>query len=189
MTITKAISIVADGGGPAGIFGGTGNAITINAGASDIVNLRGLTLDGEGTAASGIVLNSAGFLTITDCFVRDFQNVGILLTPTVRAGWNALILNSVMNNNGRLGAANNIGSGLAVTGAGRLKTFVTVRKSVANYNVSGISVGFATLTVADTMVTGNTLYGIVLSGTNSGDTVVGRVGRRPQRRSPARRSP
>ena len=178
VTITKAISIVADGGGPAGIFGGTGNAITINAGASDIVNLRGLTLDGEGTAGSGIVLNSAGFLTITDCFVRDFQNPGILLSNTnnTGTGWNASILNSVMNNNGRLGANNNLGSGLAVTGAGRLKTFVTVRKSVANYNVSGISVGFATLTLADTMVTGNTLYEIVLSGTNSGGTVVGSYG-------------
>src|SRR5271169_3520542 len=37
VTITKSISIVADGGGPAGIILATGNAITINAGGADVV--------------------------------------------------------------------------------------------------------------------------------------------------------
>ena len=50
VTITKSISIVADAGGPAGIILPSGNAITINAGSTGVVNLRGLTLDGEGTA-------------------------------------------------------------------------------------------------------------------------------------------
>src|SRR5271155_2818771 len=74
VTITKSISIVADGGGPAGIILATGNAITINAGGADVVNLRGLTLEGDGTAVSGIALSSAGSLTISDCVVRNFQN-------------------------------------------------------------------------------------------------------------------
>jgi hypothetical protein len=81
VTITQSIGIVAEGGGPAGIILATGNAITINAGRAAVVNLRGLTLDGEGTAASGIVLKSAASLTISDCFARNFQNSGILLTP------------------------------------------------------------------------------------------------------------
>ncbi|MGH6837610.1 MAG: right-handed parallel beta-helix repeat-containing protein [Methylocella sp.] len=86
VTITKSISIVADGGGPAGIFITTGTAITISAGASIIVNLRGLTLDGSGTASVGI---SGGFAsstsdlkpaaTITDCFIRHFSGDGISL--------------------------------------------------------------------------------------------------------------
>jgi hypothetical protein len=100
VTITNSISIVADGGGPAGIILPTANAnaITISAGASDVVNLRGLTLDGEGTAFSGIRLNSAGTLTVSDCFVRHFSGPGIVLIPS--GALNASILNSVMSNNG-----------------------------------------------------------------------------------------
>lgn len=82
VTITKSISIVADGGGPAGIILPTGNAIIITAGTADVINLRGLTLEGEGTANIGIVLNSAGSLTITDCFIRHFENTGVYLGPS-----------------------------------------------------------------------------------------------------------
>ena len=84
VTINKSISIVADGGGPAGIFITGGTAITINAGPTDIVNLRGLTLDGAGLADSGIAVGFAntgnpGTLTITDCFIRhfNFNNIGL----------------------------------------------------------------------------------------------------------------
>src|SRR5271170_3691210 len=127
VTITKSISIVADGGGPAGIIVPTGSAITISAGANAIVNLRGLTLDGDGTAAFGILINSAGSVTISDCFVRHFQSAGILLTLTPGTVADVSILNSVMNDNG---------GGLTVSGSGPSKTFVTVRKSAANNNVT-----------------------------------------------------
>lgn len=60
---------------------------------------------------------------------------------------NVSILNSVLNNNG---------AGLTVSGTGTAGTSVTARKSVANYNATGISVSAATLTLADSMVTGNT---------------------------------
>src|SRR5690348_7701771 len=52
VTITKAISI--QGHGFSGISAPTGNAIAINAGASDRINLRGLLIDGVGTGNSGI---------------------------------------------------------------------------------------------------------------------------------------
>jgi hypothetical protein len=47
VTITKAVSIVNDGVGVAGIQGV--NGVTINAGASDSVHLRGLTIEGLGS--------------------------------------------------------------------------------------------------------------------------------------------
>jgi hypothetical protein len=160
VTITNSISIVAEGGGPAGIILPTGNAITINAGATGVVNLRGLTVDGEGTAASGIVLNSAASLTISDCFVRNFQNSGIYLTTValpIFGKLNVSILNSVMNNNG---------TGLNISGTGFLETFVTVRKSVANYNLIGFSVIGANVTFADSVAAGNTGYGIFVGPIN-----------------------
>lgn len=160
VTITKSISIVADSDGPAGIILPTGNAITVNAGGADVVNLRGLTLDGEGTAASGIVLNSAGSLTISDCLVRYVQNSGIFLTTValpIFSKLNVSILNTMLTNNG---------TGLNISGTGFLDTFVTVRKSVANYNVIGFSVTGANVKFADSMATGNTDYGIFIGPIN-----------------------
>src|SRR5690242_2096621 len=59
LTITKAISIVNGGGFEAGIpvpSGGIG--ITVTAGATDAVSLRGLSIEGAGVGATGIRFNS-----------------------------------------------------------------------------------------------------------------------------------
>jgi hypothetical protein len=161
VTITKSISIVADSGGPAGIVLASGNAITIDAGSSDIVSLRGLTLEGDGAATSGIVLNSAGSLTIADCSVRSFQSGGIVLAPyptlPIFSKVNISILNSVMDDNG---------TGLSVTGTGFLETVVAVRKSVANHNAIGFSVTGATVYFTDSMAIGNTGAGIAIGPIN-----------------------
>jgi hypothetical protein len=53
VTINQAISIVNDGVGVAAIGASSGNAITINAGASDSVHLRGLTIEGLGSGVNG----------------------------------------------------------------------------------------------------------------------------------------
>ncbi len=80
VTITHSVSITGIEG--AGINSVSGDHITINAGANDIVNLSDLTLDGLKTANNGIVLNSGGSLTISYCTVRNFRAAGISLkTP------------------------------------------------------------------------------------------------------------
>jgi hypothetical protein len=146
VTITQSINIVAQGKGPSGITVGTGNAITISAGATDVVSLSGLTLNGDMTAPYGIMLNSAGTLTISDCVIQNFQSAGIFLHATATT-LNASILNSVMNNDG---------AGVQIFGAGVTETFVTVRNSVAiNNAVTGFYVRGATLTLAGTMATGS----------------------------------
>src|SRR5262249_50898973 len=80
VTITKAISIVNDGGGEAGINDpGAGlAAITINAGASDVVNPRGLALNGGGTGQIGIEFQGGAALNIQNCVIRDFTGDGVL---------------------------------------------------------------------------------------------------------------
>jgi len=154
VTITKSISIVADGSGPAGIIVATGNAITINAAQGVVFNLRGLTLDGEGTAAFGVAVTSGGSLTISNCFVRNFQT-GILINGQ---SMNVSILNSVMNNNG---------NGLTIVGSGFTNTYLTVRNSLANYNATGFSVTGATATFANSMATGNARAGILIGAGTS----------------------
>ena len=79
LTITKAISIQGHGfSGISAINGAT--AITINAGASDAVSLRGLLIDGAGTGSSGIQYNTAANVTIADCVIRNFTSNGIWIT-------------------------------------------------------------------------------------------------------------
>jgi hypothetical protein len=80
IVITKSISLTGIEG--AGIGRGTAaDAITINAGTNDRINLSHLTLEGFKIAQRGIVLISGGSLTITDCVVRNFTSTGILLQP------------------------------------------------------------------------------------------------------------
>src|SRR5216683_1097643 len=75
-SLTAASGIVAalDPGkyGPLTITG----AITITAGGSDNVALIGLEIDGAGAGYNGIVLNSAGSLTVTNCTLQNFAYDG-----------------------------------------------------------------------------------------------------------------
>src|SRR5215472_11392756 len=61
VTITKAISIVNEEGVEAGITVTSGDGITVAAGPTDTVNLRGLTLVGVGAGSgNGITFKSGG---------------------------------------------------------------------------------------------------------------------------------
>src|SRR5712691_5278787 len=62
LTIDKSVTII--GRDWASILVTSGNAITIAAGASDVVNLRGLIIDGAGTASNGIAFVSGAALTV-----------------------------------------------------------------------------------------------------------------------------
>ncbi len=81
ITITKAISIVNDGVGVAGVQQGTANqsAIVVHASATDKVLLRGLTIEGLDVASHGVTLTSAGLLDIQNCILRGFAQNGLNL--------------------------------------------------------------------------------------------------------------
>jgi hypothetical protein len=83
-TMAYAVSIVNDGVGTASIQQGAvgQNAITITAGPTDVIHLRGLSLEGLGTANAGIFLNSAGNVTIINCVARHFNNAGMWFQPS-----------------------------------------------------------------------------------------------------------
>ena len=107
VTITKAISIVNDGVGVAGVLSAAGgNAVTINAAAGDRVLLRGLAVEGAGTGANGIVLNAGGYLTIENCSIRDFRAAapngnGLWLKPSGQT--RLFVSNTTIANNGGIG--------------------------------------------------------------------------------------
>jgi hypothetical protein len=135
--ITNAISIVNDGVGVAAIGVTLGNAITINAGLSDSIHLRGLTIDGFGGAIAGIAFGSGGNLEIENCVIQNFTNSGIVIAPSSSGSFS--VSNTI--------ASNNSGNGLVVGPFGSAVVAGVLSQVTANNNFNGITVG-GTLTTA-----------------------------------------
>ncbi|SRR5579883_572080 len=173
VTITKALSIVNDGVGTAGVQAASGDAITINAGASDTVTLRGLNIDGLGTGSNGIVFNSGGSLTVVNCVIRHFfgqvtTGNGILIQPT-SGPMNFLISNVIVSDNSYVGVYFLPTSGTpSVTGA--------IDHVIATNSSYGIeldpAVGSLTAAISNTVASNNFGRGIGVSPTTSGRVVV-----------------
>src|SRR5262245_35831283 len=108
VTITKTISIINDGVGEDGaLVSGGANGITISAGPSDAVSLRGLTVKGIGFGGgNGIVFNSGRSLTIENCSIRNLSGAmnignGIVFLPTALS--RLVISNTIVADNGQHG--------------------------------------------------------------------------------------
>jgi len=87
VTINRAISIINDGVGEAGVLvSGGATGIGIAAGATDAVSLRGLTVKGIGFGGgTGITFFNGGSLTIENCAVRNHAGDGIQMETTSAA--------------------------------------------------------------------------------------------------------
>ena len=97
ITITKGVTITVPPGVEASI-GASANAaaITINAGSSDVVSLHGLTLNGAGVGADGVIFNAGGTLEVIDCAVSNYANNGIYVSTS--ADMSLVVLNTVISN-------------------------------------------------------------------------------------------
>jgi hypothetical protein len=166
LTINKAISIVNDGVGTAGVMvPSAGVGITINAGTNDAVSLRGLTIDGGGVAnTTGIQFNSGKFLAIDNCVVRHVANDGIGIFPTNAAGFS--IINTVTSDNGAQGiyiAPKNLGSAQgAITGVVAHNNFDGIALDAQNTTGTTAS----SVTIVRSVTANNSDFGI--SAQNAG---------------------
>jgi hypothetical protein len=134
VTITQAVSII-NTSNFAGVTVASGNGITVTAGANDVVVLRGITVDGGGTGANGIVFNSGGSLTIDQCNLMNFVGSvtagnGILMQPS-SGSHNIVITNTAVSNNAAAGVIYFPQSSTATTG-------IVMDRVSANYNGDGI---------------------------------------------------
>ena len=81
VTITGPISIIAPPGVYAGISVSSGAGITVNAGASDVVVLRGLSINNVGGGTDGIVAATGLRVMVDNCAISGFSaGAGIALT-------------------------------------------------------------------------------------------------------------
>jgi hypothetical protein len=160
VTITKAISIINDAVGEAAIAETVAgkNAITVNAGPSDVVNLWGLTLNGVNTAAAtvGIAFVAGGALNIQHCMIREFGSVGIAFEPTESS--TLTILDTTVSNIGGTDAAILLapsGSGLAVSAYLERVQVIGNGQHGIDVNTTSMTGGSLRATIVDTVATGN----------------------------------
>ncbi|MEA2904757.1 MAG: hypothetical protein QOI12_2144 [Alphaproteobacteria bacterium] len=183
LTITKSISIVNPGGVEAGILAAPGGtAVTINAGATDKVSLRGLTLEGANSGQYGIGVNSGGKLTIVDCVVRNFGLFGIWLPTTSATRF--FIANTLVADNGSIGifivpgetgtaggaidhvAATGNGTGIYVEGSST--TGSTLNVTISNSVMHGNDYGILSYTYGGYAVTNVTVVNSSASSNGTG---------------------
>src|SRR5690349_17936921 len=76
VTINKSITISSQGF-EAGVLATSGNAIVVSAAATDVVVLRGLDIEGQGTALDGIKVTGAlQALHVENCTINNFRGTG-----------------------------------------------------------------------------------------------------------------
>ena len=152
--ITKTVSIVNDWAGMAGVLqsGGGQNAITINAGATDKIHLRGLSIDGLNNASTGVQVNSAQVVEIVNCVVRRFNSSGVVVMPstgTTTVAISDLLISDVA------------GTGLVIIPQGSATVNGLIKRSSFNVNGSGLSAnaqsstGRVNVVIEDSTATGN----------------------------------
>ena len=171
--VTKSISIVGDGSIAGVLASAGGNAITINAGASDKISLRGLTVEGAGVGFNGIVLNSGGFLNIANCTITNFVGTnlngnGILLLPASGA-LTATITGTA--------TSDNAWSGIYYYPSVTAKASIGVDRVAATSNSIGILISASNTSGTTTVAISNSLFSAnVYDGVEFAGPVVSTIG-------------
>jgi len=151
LTIAKPISIVADGVEALIGTAKNGAAIEIQAGADDIVSLRGLTIDLRGTDNYGINFLSGAALHVHDCVIR---RTGRAISLAPASGTHTLyIADSVIANAGEGIVISPTGSGVANVMLDRVRL-----EGSSSWGIifSGVNnTGSITATVRDSVFAGN----------------------------------
>jgi hypothetical protein len=164
LTIDKAITIDCTGTFAA-VPAPSGNGILINAGVSDVVRLRGLSIEGAGTLTDGISVVQVGALLVEQCKISGFAGQGINFGVPSGVGSELYVSDSVISENGS--SIIIIRGGILVAPSGT----ATVRASLSNVkldnNFSGLivrsigpSTGQISLSMRDSTAAGNSTNGI-----------------------------
>lgn len=167
VTINHAISIINQDGVEAGITTTSAeDAVTVSAGASDIVNLRGLTLVGGETGNNGITLNSAGTLNIQNCVVRGFESDGINLVHTASSKIN--VSDTILSNNGNDGlGARPTGSGVASALSIERVQFLGSGGYGLDIDGTGVTSGSFKISISDSLASGGGAGGFSMDGSSA----------------------
>lgn len=167
VTITKSITL--DGTGTfASILASLTTGITINAAATDVITIRGISINGFCNGLRGINILSAKTVNVEDCVIFRFAGNGIQSTDA-----NGLALN-VRNTVIR----DNTGDGINVLAAAAGPARVTLDNVRLSGNVNGIHArSGATVTATESVFSNNSAAGVFADNTVAASFAVVRVQR------------
>jgi hypothetical protein len=172
VTISHAVSIVNDGVGTAGLIQTMSglNVVTITAGTSDSITLRGLNINGSGVAHDGVLFSSGGSLQIENCVIGDVTFQGIEIATTSAS--NFAVTDVIASNIGSSGTGNGIYVGPSASTTGAIKRFTSTNNGTGGISLFGGNASGGTIFVSatDSVLANNIEYGAWAGSTNSGAT-------------------
>lgn len=156
VTITKSITL--DGGGSlAGVLVSGTNGVTVAAGATDVVVLRGLQFDGLNTGLSGVGFVSGGALYVEKCNIFGFTSSGISFTPDATS---QLFVSGTKIETNTSGAP-----GISLQPSGTGKAYAAIDKSLIEDNAIGLIAGNnVQAVVSNSVISGNSQSAISVTG-------------------------
>jgi hypothetical protein len=160
VVITKSLTIRAEGVDGGGAYNSTGgNWIAVHGGATDVVTLEGLHLNG----LSGIIFTSGAHLHIVRCVFTNVHfsgEIGIKFVPNSASKLS--VTDTVITNMG-----SGTGGGIVIRPQSGGTAQVNLERVTVNGNAFGIaadgtdSTGGINMTIADSMIGGNAQDGII----------------------------
>jgi hypothetical protein len=156
LTITKSVTI--DGHNVmAGMLASGTNGVTINAAATDVVTLRGLSITSTQATPGliGVSVLSAAAVHVEDCLISGYNNGAISVKPAATPT-TLFIKHSTLNGNA--------GGGLIIGGAAAVQA-VIVKSNLFNDGTALLATDSARVTIHESVLSGNIGYGIWSQGT------------------------
>jgi hypothetical protein len=161
VTITKAITIEADGAVAGVLVSGT-NGIIVSAAPTDFVTLRGLKFSGIGTGLDGVKFNSGAGLIVERTVIENFANNGINFAPTNAA--TLTVRDTMIRNNGSASS----GGGVTIQPATGGSANALLERVQLVSNAYGLQVqGPASVNVRDSAANTNSGNGFAVIGGSS----------------------
>jgi len=160
VTINKAVTITSPNGVEAGIAAASGNtAVTVTAESTDTVVLSGLTLEGAGSAATGIAFTGGAMLEVVNCAIRNYTGSGISVNTSSNAV-TVLISNTSVSDVPTSAGISFFSDGGAIQAA---LDHVTVNNNALGLDIVSFN-GPVEVQVADSHIDNNTSVGIEIGG-------------------------
>jgi hypothetical protein len=165
ITITKSITI--DGTGTlAGILASLTTGVIVNAAGTDVVTIRGVSINGACNGIRGFNILQAKAVNIEDCVIFRFANEGILVNDPDGMALN--VRNTVIRDNA--------GDGVSLTAAAGLIKATLDNVRISGSGLNGLHVkSRASLTARNSVVSNNTGNGVFVDAVTGGTTAAARL--------------
>jgi hypothetical protein len=165
VTITKAITLDGGGGQVASVLVSGTNGINVSAGASDVVIIRNLRINGVKSGLNGIQFSSGAQLSVENCDIFGFTKSAINVNATATTGSAELyVTNTYITNSA---------SGISLATAGAQIAAVIDRSDIINMTNNGVATsgsGAMSVTITNSAITSSNVA-VTAGGSQSGVNV------------------